>query len=67
MKKKYYFAYGSNCNLDQMAFRCPKATVVGPVTLRNYRLTFNGKNASPYSTAALSAAPTVTWSRRPRR
>ena len=44
MKKKYYFAYGSNCNLDQMAFRCPKATVVGPVTLRNYRLTFNGKS-----------------------
>ena len=36
MKKKYYFAYGSNCNLDQMAFRCPKATVVGPVTLSNY-------------------------------
>ena len=43
MEKRYYFAYGSNCNLDQMAHRCPKASVVSPVTLRNYRLTFNGR------------------------
>lgn len=42
MQKQFYFAYGSNCNLEQMAFRCPAATKVGPVTLRNYRLTFNG-------------------------
>lgn len=47
MKKtpKYYFAYGSNCNLVQMAKRCPSATVVGRVTLPNYRLTFNGKSS----------------------
>ena len=43
MKKKYYFAYGSNCNLNQMKYRCPAARVVEPVTLPNYRLTFNGK------------------------
>lgn len=43
--KKYYFAYGSNCNLVQMAKRCPNATVVGRVTLPNYRLTFNGKSS----------------------
>lgn len=43
--KKYYFAYGSNCNLEQMAKRCPSATVVGTVTLPNYRLTFNGKSS----------------------
>ncbi len=42
---KYYFAYGSNCNLEQMARRCPCATVVGEVTLPNYRLTFNGKSS----------------------
>ena len=37
-----YFAYGSNINLDQMAFRCPEASVVGPVTLENYELLFRG-------------------------
>ena len=37
-----YFAYGSNINLDQMAFRCPDATVIGPVTLENYELLFRG-------------------------
>lgn len=35
-----YFAYGSNINLDQMAYRCPDASVVGPVTLENYELLF---------------------------
>lgn len=42
--RKFYLAYGSNCNLTQMANRCPDATVVGPVTLHNYRLTFNGRS-----------------------
>ena len=35
-----YFAYGSNINLNQMAYRCPDASVVGPVTLENYELLF---------------------------
>lgn len=43
--KRFYLAYGSNCNLTQMEHRCPKATVIGPVTLKNYRLTFNGKTS----------------------
>ena len=33
-----YFAYGSNINLDQMAYRCPSAQVVAPVVLDNYKL-----------------------------
>ena len=45
MKKRLYFAYGSNCNLGQMARRCPAAKKVGPVTLDGYRLTFNGKRS----------------------
>ena len=40
-----YFAYGSNINLDQMAYRCPDARVIGPVVLEGYRLAFRG-NAS---------------------
>ena len=33
MKETYYFAYGSNMNLDQMAYRCPAASVVENVKL----------------------------------
>lgn len=28
IEEKYYFAYGSNMNLEQMAYRCPSAEVV---------------------------------------
>ena len=42
MPERLYFAYGSNINLDQMAFRCPAAEVVSPVTLNGYRLLFRG-------------------------
>ncbi|MCI8526407.1 MAG: gamma-glutamylcyclotransferase [Oscillospiraceae bacterium] len=40
-----YFAYGSNINLDQMAYRCPEAEAVGPVTLDDYVLLFRGSRA----------------------
>ena len=40
---RLYFAYGSNINLEQMAYRCPDAEVVGPVTLAGYELTFRGR------------------------
>lgn len=39
---KLYFAYGSNINLEQMAYRCPAARVIGPVLLENYELLFRG-------------------------
>lgn len=39
---KYYLAYGSNLNLDQMARRCRFAKKVGYSTLKNYRLVFKG-------------------------
>ena len=28
MEDRYYFAYGSNMNLEQMKYRCPAAEVV---------------------------------------
>ena len=40
MADRLYFAYGSNINLNQMDYRCPDATVVGPVALENYELLF---------------------------
>ena len=37
---KYYLAYGSNLNKDQMAFRCPDAVPIGTGTIKHYRLVF---------------------------
>ena len=38
----YYFAYGMNTNLAQMAQRCPKAKLIGPATLDGHRFRFAG-------------------------
>lgn len=40
MKEKLYVAYGSNINLEQMAFRCPNSEVVGTAMLQGYELQF---------------------------
>ena len=40
MSRKEYFAYGSNLNFEQMAYRCPEATVVGTAKLDGYELAF---------------------------
>lgn len=37
---KYYIAYGSNLNEEQMKFRCPTATRVGFMYLDGYELEF---------------------------
>lgn len=42
MEEKYYFAYGSNMNQDQMEYRCPDAEVLGRAVLKDYRLAFRG-------------------------
>lgn len=36
-----YVAYGSNMNLDQMAYRCPKSKVVGNGKIYGWKLVFN--------------------------
>lgn len=38
--RRLYFAYGSNLNIDQMLQRCPTATPVRTLFLRNWRLVF---------------------------
>ena len=42
MHDHYYFAYGSNTNLEQMKSRCPQAINLGWSVLENYRLAFRG-------------------------
>lgn len=46
MEKQLYFAYGSNINLDQMRFRCPDASVLGPAVLDGYDLRFRGSGVA---------------------
>lgn len=42
--EQLYFAYGSNINLEQMAWRCPGAEVFGPAVLEGYELLFRGNS-----------------------
>lgn len=39
---KYYIAYGSNLNVNQMLLRCPGAIQIGSTVIPDYRLTFRG-------------------------
>ena len=43
IEEKLYFAYGSNMNLDQMAYRCPAAEAVCTAKLEGYELFFAGR------------------------
>ena len=54
IRARYYIAYGSNLNLEQMARRCPTAKVVGSTTLKNYRLMFRGGSHTAVATAERS-------------
>lgn len=56
MKYYKYFAYGSNLNLKQMAYRCPHSKPVGPATLPGYRLEFQA-NSTGFGYATISPAP----------
>lgn len=63
-KERLYIAYGSNLNLEQMAYRCPTAQVVGTATLKNWRLMF-------YSVATIERhkggkVPILVWRIQPR-
>lgn len=52
-KQRLYIAYGSNLNLEQMAFRCPTAKVVGKSELKDYELLFRGGRRGAVATVEL--------------
>ena len=41
--RRYYLAYGSNLNLEQMKYRCQTAIKIGSIILPNYRLIYKGQ------------------------
>lgn len=49
-KKRYYLAYGSNLNMEQMKYRCPGAVPLGTAELEGYRLLFKGSKTGSYLT-----------------
>lgn len=55
-----YVAYGSNMNLDQMAYRCPKSKVVGNGKLYGWELVFN-VHADIIKADNDSVVPVVVW------
>ena len=47
---KYYIAYGSNLNVNQMKMRCPGAKVAGKGYINGYELLFKGSLTGAYLT-----------------
>ena len=64
MAKRYYIAYGSNLNIEQMKFRCPTAKVVGISEIPDYRLLFKGSQTGAYLTIEPykgASVPVAVW------
>ena len=62
--KKLYIAYGSNMDEEQMAFRCPTATLVGTAIVEGYELIFKGSRTGSYATIEPkegSIVPVLVW------
>ena len=58
---KLYFAYGSNINLEQMAYRCPDAQVAGPVKLEGWELLFRGSGVATIGPKEGAAVHGLLW------
>lgn len=52
MKTRYYLAYGSNLNIQQMKRRCSTARIIGTTEIQGYELLFKGS-------ASRGAYPTI--------
>lgn len=62
---KYYIAYGSNMNINQMKYRCPRAKLVSTEVLCGYKLTFR-RNGGGYANIEKSKSkkdfvPVAVW------
>ena len=63
-KKKYYIAYGSNLNKDQMKFRCPHAKAKYKGLLTGWELFYAGSQTGNYATIRRcegKAVPVAVW------
>ena len=63
--RRYYLAYGSNLNVDQMRWRCPSAHKEGVAILKDWQLLFRGSKTGAYLTIAPcegAEVPVGVWS-----
>lgn len=58
-EKKYYIAYGSNLSVEQMAYRCPDARIVGQAVLEGWELLFRG--CATIAPNAKKNTPVLVW------
>ncbi len=64
MKTKFYIAYGSNLNVEQMKIRCPQSKIIGTSVIEDYELLFKGSSSGAYLTIEKqkgSEVPVVVW------
>ena len=64
MAKKYYIAYGSNLNIQQMWQRCPSARIIGTAELEGWQLLFKGSLTGSYLTIEQEPSgrvPVAVW------
>ena len=57
---KYYLAYGSNLNVDQMKYRCPDAKPAAVTKIPNYHLLFR-RGFLTIEPQQGSSVPVVVW------
>lgn len=63
-EKRLYAAYGSNLNLEQMAFRCPTAKLVGTGKVMGYEFQFRGSERNAHATIVPkkgASVPVAVW------
>ena len=68
MPKRFYVAYGSNLNIEQMRYRCPTAKFYGTGVVEGYELQFRGQPYSAYATIVPkegSTVPVAIWTLQP--
>jgi len=61
---RYYLAYGSNLNVDQMNWRCPGAKIVDTAIIKGWELSFKGSKTGSYLTidkALHGSVPVAVW------
>ena len=61
---KFYAAFGSNTNLEQMAYRCPTAKVYSAGWIRDYHLVFQGTPGNAYANIEPqrnATVPALVW------
>lgn len=69
MGKRYYIAYGSNLNVEQMRYRCPNAKLAGVTELHGYELLYKGSKTGAYLTIEQKEGgivPVAIWEVTPR-